>query len=283
MRITEKTISIKGLNINYAESGEGSPMIFLTNGGGFWQCWYYQVKYFAKFYKVFAIDWPGCGESQTTNIPITLEYLLSFFEEFVTKLKLSKIILVGNCIGSSVALSYNVKHKENVTKLVLMNVCPGDRILPNQISRKIIIGINKIPFLKRLSGEIIRLLILKTPIRRKFPNMLFGKINDDSTFLFQKLKEKVKEKKQAKARINLLCSLYTYNVTNILNKKVAPNHLLIWGAENQVASLENHGLYNYKKLESPVFKIIPNGGHLCMYEYPEIINKYILNHINKSK
>ena len=34
----------------------------------FWQCWYHQIKYFAKSYKVFAIDWPGCGESETTDI-----------------------------------------------------------------------------------------------------------------------------------------------------------------------------------------------------------------------
>ena len=283
MRIIEKTISIKGLRINYAESGEGSPIIFLTNGGGFWQCWYYQIKYFSKSFKVYAIDWPGCGESQSTDISITLDFLLSMFEEFVSKLNLKNLILIGNCIGSSVAISYNIKHKENVSKLVLMNICPGDRILPNQFSRKITKGINKIPFFYLLSGEIIRLLILKTPLSRKFPNMLFGKNHDDSTFLFQKLNEIVKEKKQAEARINLLCSLYTYNITNILNNNVAPCHLLIWGGENQVTSFENHGLYNYNKLQSSFFKVIPNGGHLCMYEFPEIINKYLLNHINKSE
>ncbi len=41
----------------------------------------------------------------------------------------------------------------------------------------------------------------------------------------------------------MLCSLHTYNITNIIDKNIAPDHLLIWGGENQVTSFENHGLY----------------------------------------
>ena len=281
MTLEEKHIIINGLAINYVEGGSGQAMIFLHNGGGFWHSWEHQIKYFAKHYNVFGIDWPGFGKSDLPNGLISLELLTDTLSEFIRLLDLKNVILVGNCIGGSAALNYNMNRPEMVHKLLVFNICPGNLIFRLPIMRRYISFLNRHKKSKSLIGSILIFGFTKTPIKRRFPSMLFGNKVDKESDLFKRYVEKFKLKTQTTSRVNMVFSVHTFNLLNYLGEEKAPEHLLAWGEFNSVTSVKNHGYYHYDLLQSNQFEIIKNAGHLCMYESPQITNDIIERYIRK--
>jgi pimeloyl-ACP methyl ester carboxylesterase len=281
MEIKENQITINGGIVNYATCGNGAPMVFLHNGGGFWQCWKHQMEHFSTTYEVFAIDWPSFGGSETPDGLLTMELLYETLNSFITELKLQNIILVGNCIGASVAYLYNIRHPKNVSKLVLFNICPGDLIFPKFFFRSFIPGLNKRPRAKKVMERILKFAFLKTPIKKKFPPILFGNHYNENDALFQQYVEIFKTDKQTRARINLLFSVHTYTFQYYLQTEHNIPHLLIWGEENSVTSYNKHGVLHCDWLQPEQFKLIPNSGHLCMYEDPKLVIETIEDYLNK--
>lgn len=74
------------------------PCSSYTMGGGFWQSWEFQLRYFSKNYHVIGIDWPGFGESDLPEGLISLDLLTETLSEFIRLKALKNVILVGNCI-----------------------------------------------------------------------------------------------------------------------------------------------------------------------------------------
>lgn len=287
LHIKENKIKIGSHQLNYAEFGIGAPMIFLTNGGGFWQSWIQQIKHFSQSYKVYAFDWPGCGNSDIFDKMPELDFFLSILTTFIDHFNLKNIIIVGNCIGASIALKYNILNPGNVKKLILFNICPGDRIFPNKITRRFIKSLNYFTFFKPIISELIRLSIIYTPLKQHFPAMLFGKNTNRDSELYKSLEIKVKQKIQSLSRIDLMASLHSYNCDKIVKDYTIPAHILFWGSENQVTSLEKQGIYHKSLLNPMNFYTIEFGGHLCMYEFPEevnfLIDKYLAFSIYRDK
>jgi pimeloyl-ACP methyl ester carboxylesterase len=280
MSIEEHRIRLNGLEINYAEAGQGQPMIFLHNGGGFWHSWEHQLHYFSKRYKVFGIDWPGFGESQSPDGLITLNLLTEVLNEFIERKTLEKVILVGNCIGGSAALNYTMRMPEKVHKLLVFNICPGNHIYRLSIVRKLLIALNHKRYFKGIFSRILVFGFTNTPIKRQFPKILFGTKADKTSPLFARYIAKYKLKNQTKSRVNMVYSVHTFNLSTYIDPHNVPEHLLVWGHENRVTSLENHGYDNFKILKSDELRIIKNAGHLCMYEKPTETNNIILNYLS---
>ena len=281
MNLEEKKIEIKGLTINYVDGGSGQAMLFLHNGGGFWQSWEYQIKHFSKNYKVFGIDWPGFGESDLPDGLISLDLLTETLSEFIRLQNLENVILIGNCIGGSAALLYNIKRPEMIDKLIIFNICPGNLIFRLPPMRRYIMHLNKRKRSKLIFGSILVFGFTKTPVKRRFPRILFGNLVDNESSLFKRYVEKFKLKTQTTSRVNMVFSVHTFNLLNYLGKKKTPEHLLAWGEYNSVTSLKNHGHYHHKLLKSSQFEVIQNAGHLCMYEQPEMTNTLIENYLSQ--
>lgn len=279
MSLKEKSININALNINYVEGGSGQAMLFLHNGGGFWQSWEYQISHFSENYHVFGIDWPGFGESDLPDGLISLNLLTKTLADFITLLKLENVILIGNCIGGSAALLYNIKHPEMVDKLIIFNICPGDLIFRLPPMRRYIKYLNTRKKSKSIFSSILVFGFTKTPIKRRFPKILFGKNPDKKSRLFEKYIEKFKLQTQTTSRVNMVFSVHTFNLLNYFPKEHIPENMLVWGEFNSVTSLEKHGYYHYNLLRSSRFDIVKNAGHLCMYESPEKVNTLIEDYI----
>lgn len=282
MSLKENQITINGLSLNYAEGGSGQPMIFMHNGGGFWHSWEHQLKHFSKTHHVYGIDWPGFGESEAPDGNITLEILSSTLAEFIRLKGLKNVILVGNCIGGSASLHYATNTTESIDKLLIFNICPGNLIVRLPIMRRYLMYLNRRPKSKRMFKGVLRFSAMKTPIKRKFPKMLFGQNPDRESDLWKRYEMKFKLESQMKSRLKLLFAADSYNLTDYLDEDNIPEHLLAWAEHNTVTSLEDHGNYHYELLQSSRFEIIKDGGHLCMYEQPEQVISLIEDYISKT-
>jgi pimeloyl-ACP methyl ester carboxylesterase len=279
--LEENQIVLQGLSINYVEGGQGTPMIFLHNGGGFWHSWEYQINYFLNNYKVYGIDWPGFGESESPKGLISLDLLNQVLSDFINFKKLKDVILVGNCIGGSAALMYAMNNPNAVSKLLLFNICPGSLIYPISIIRPIFPALNSFPRLKKGLGDFLAFCFTKTPLKRRFPAMLFGKKDWSQSDLYKRYVDKFKSSRQTDSRVNMVFSVHTFNITSYLQTGKIPNHILIWGEQNRVTPLKRHGYLHQQILKSPNFIILNNTGHLCMYEDPSKVNQIIETYINE--
>ena len=264
-----------GISINYVDLGKGDPMLFLHNGGGFWQIWIHQIMHFSKKYRVLAFDWPGFGNSAEISEPLSLDLYFKVLTTFVDNLGLDRIILVGNCIGASVAIQYRYHYPDKVRYLVLMNICPGKRLIRLGIMRWLLFTFGKKRDMKALKS-ILGFLFTRTPVKRIFPRILFGKSLRKDDFLYNKYVVKFKEARQTRARLNLLFASDSYTLEDFVRRdKDISDSLLIWGERNRVAGLRREGFYHQKMCGIITMKIIKEAGHLLMYESPDEVNTLI--------
>ena len=277
--LKESKMTVCNLSINYVEKGTGPPMIFLHNGGGFWNSWQHQLTYFSDKYTVFGLDWPGFGKSDSPEGLISLDLLTAILTEFIAQKKLENLTLVGNCIGGSVALNYAKIHPDKVKNLIIFNICPGSLIYPIRILRKLIPALNNKPVLKSIVRFLFIFAFTKTPIKKKFPKILFGRNFNPDNELSHLYIEKFKLASQTSSRVNLVFSVHTYNIDEYMKNQIVQRHLLIWGGDNKIASLKKHGDYHYNYLKSNEFVTIQNAGHLCMYEKPSEVNQLIESYL----
>jgi pimeloyl-ACP methyl ester carboxylesterase len=279
--ISEKTYHLAGLAINVASAGDGRPVIFLHNGGGFWQSWLHQIKYFRRFFKVYAIDWPGCGKSEYPGYPLNQSLTVRVLKEFIELNNMARVILIGNCIGASAALEYGLGQEKKVEQLIMMNICPGNELIPRIFNKKKIANLKTNSRAFKFRYKMLQVLVPGIITRFYFPKILFGSGVSNDDYLFKQYRIKQKEKNQIRSRFDLMFAAHTYNLENIINHQFAPKHLLIWGEENKVVDFERFGKDYRSKLRSEDFYIIKGAGHLCAYEKPEIVNPLIESHLLK--
>ena len=277
--LKESKMTVCNLSINYVEKGTGPPIIFLHNGGGFWNSWQHQLTYFSDKHTVFGLDWPGFGKSDSPEGLISLDLLTAILTEFIAQKKLENLTLVGNCIGGSVALNYAKIHPDKVKNLIIFNICPGSLIYPIRILRTLIPALNNKPVLKSIVRSIFIIAFTKTPIKKKFPKILFGRNFNPDNELSHLYIEKFKLASQTSSRVKLVFSVHTYNIDEYMKNQIVQRHLLIWGGDNKIASLKKHGDYHYNYLKSDEFVTIQNAGHLCMYEKPTEVNQLIESYL----
>ena len=110
-----------GMTVRYVRSGEGPPLVLLHTIRT-------QLDYFEKLvpelkgrYRVYALDLPGHGRSSLQSGNYTEPFLREAVGEFITKLDLSDVTLVGESIGGVLALTVSVDQADRVRRVVSLN------------------------------------------------------------------------------------------------------------------------------------------------------------------
>jgi pimeloyl-ACP methyl ester carboxylesterase len=116
------TIDLNGVRINYAEIGEGPPIIFVHGLGGCWQNWLENMPRMAELgYRAIALDLPGFGSSPLPPWQITIPEYGRLLGEFREALGLGPCTLVGNSMGGFISAEVAVGEPEWVDRLVLVS------------------------------------------------------------------------------------------------------------------------------------------------------------------
>ena len=280
--IEERQLDVLGCQINYIDEGSGEAIIFLHNGGGFWQIWSHQIRHFSRTHQVLAFDWPGFGESTMGNEPLTVDFAARILAAFVEAVGIDRFVLVGNCIGASTAIRYQNQHPDAVAKLVIMNICPGIRLIRFPPMRPVLFKTGK-RFREGL-GRVMKAIATSRIAARQFPGILFGKTIAKQDPLYQKYVAKFREDRINDSRMKLLFSVNSFTLADFIrDNDTIRNALLIWGRDNRVASLKGQGLYHQRLCQIDHMEVIPDSGHLTMYEAPDRVNQLIEQYISADR
>lgn len=110
-----------GVAVRYVRTGSGPPLILLHTIRT-------QLDYFEKLvpalkgkYQVYALDLPGHGHSSLPPIEYTETYLRKAVSEFIVKLDLKEVTLVGESIGGVLALTVSTELPGRVKQVVSLN------------------------------------------------------------------------------------------------------------------------------------------------------------------
>ncbi len=71
--------------------------------------------------QLLAMDLPGFGQSQVSKVPMTVGNYAEVVEEFIKKLDLKNVIIVGHSFGGRVGIKLSSKYPILVSKLVLVD------------------------------------------------------------------------------------------------------------------------------------------------------------------
>jgi pimeloyl-ACP methyl ester carboxylesterase len=117
-----RRIELPGAEVNYAEIGEGEPILFVHGIAGCWQNWLENLPHFGRSHRAIALDLPGFGASPMPSWSIDMAAYGRLIHDFCEKLGIDRVAaLVGNSMGGFVATEAAIERPSRFEKLVLVS------------------------------------------------------------------------------------------------------------------------------------------------------------------
>jgi pimeloyl-ACP methyl ester carboxylesterase len=117
--VTGKYFSSRGIQLYYETYGKGTPLLFLHGNGGSINDFAYQIPYFAKHFKVIAVDSRAHGNSTDSRDSLSYEMMADDFNALLDSLHLDSCYVLGWSDGGIVGLLLSIRHPEKVKKLAI--------------------------------------------------------------------------------------------------------------------------------------------------------------------
>ena len=249
-------INIDNLNIEYTIEGEGYPVLLLHGWGSSFDVYKGIINTLKNRYKVVALNFPGCGNSDTMENPWNLDDYCNLVLKFINEIGIENPIMFGHSHGGRVTLKMSADGMVNPPKIVLLD---SAGLIPKKSFRQ---------KWRAKSFKIIKT-VLTLPIIKSF-----------SAPLLEKARKHYGSADYNAAPLVLrqtLVSLVNTDLRDILHNIACPT-LLIWG-ENDTAT----PLADAKIIESKIrdcgLCVIKGTGHYSFCERPfeahAIINSFL--------
>ena len=283
-----------GFKICWSVTGEDNkiPIIFLHGFGASRKHWRNNLGYFAKrncaSYSMDLLgfgdsDQPGIRQIGRLNNEIWCNQVRDFIKQVIRPKNSEKVILIGNSLGSLVALTCAVSLEEEIATVIASP-------LPDQIQKGKKKATNKSLFVKfkeRLITlffiffplEIFLFLINKLRIIRLGLNSAYFKKDNIDQELINLVTKPVLRRTSAKSLRAMCIGMSTrdekfqasYLLRKLSTSKKVP-FLLIWGEkDNFIPLFVGKKIANFHRWVK--LKIVPNSGHCIHDEDPSVFNK----------
>ncbi|WP_438445276.1 alpha/beta fold hydrolase [Gorillibacterium sp. sgz5001074] len=112
-------ITIEGVPVQYTVSGSGRDVLLLHGWRASLQSFGFIQESLSKDFKVYALDFPGFGESGEPPVPWGVDEYARFVGKFIEALGIEDPIILGHSHGGRTAIRYAADHP--VRKLVLVD------------------------------------------------------------------------------------------------------------------------------------------------------------------
>lgn len=105
----------------YVDEGKGPQTLLFIHGlGSYLKAWNLNIASLKDQYRCIAIDLPGYGKSSTGNYTFSMSFFAEQVNQFIEKLKLENVVLVGHSMGGQIATHLALTQPSYLDKLVLL-------------------------------------------------------------------------------------------------------------------------------------------------------------------
>jgi len=106
--------------LHYEVYGRGKPVILLHGWLGSWGLWQETMTYLGQYYRTYALDFWGFGESGKKRSTYQVIDFVSLVDQFMDRLGIGKAPLVGHSMGGTVSLLTALSYPERAAKVVVI-------------------------------------------------------------------------------------------------------------------------------------------------------------------
>jgi 2-hydroxy-6-oxonona-2,4-dienedioate hydrolase len=267
--ITENSIYLNGININYRECGTGKPML-LVHGMGSSLVWDKVIEPLSEKLRVIAVDLPGFGKSDKPKINYTIKYYVDFLSDFIKQKQLSEFYLAGLSLGGWITAEYVIKNPLAVEKLILISSA-GLKTVASNIRYPVVFDIVKV---------IIKNIVFAIPgFLDKFLKGSYYDKNMVTEEVYQKFSQYINSPGAKDAYTSVLKNVLTIDKEFEKNlSQIAVPTLIIWGENDPTFPLQYAKKFN-EKISNSNLKTIPESGHTVTIEKPKIFCDFIIDFI----
>jgi pimeloyl-ACP methyl ester carboxylesterase len=106
--------------VHYEVYGRGRPVILLHGWLGSWGLWQDTMAYLGRYYRTYALDFWGFGESGKKRESYDVQDFVTLVDQFMEQLGIERAPLVGHSMGGTVSLSVAIKYPSRVRKVVVI-------------------------------------------------------------------------------------------------------------------------------------------------------------------
>lgn len=116
-------IVVKDIQVNYIDEGNGVPVIFLQGWGTNIELYKKVTDKISTLTRIIALDLPGFGKTKEPPTSWNIDEYTNFVIDFIKKLKLKKVILMGHSFGGRIIIKLMTKLKNEfeVEKIILLD------------------------------------------------------------------------------------------------------------------------------------------------------------------
>ena len=278
--LQHKFANVNGIRLHYVEQGKGELVILLHGWPEFWYCWRKQIPELAKHFHVVAPDLRGYNESDKPKgvAAYSIENVTKDVTELIKVLGYQKATIISHDWGGAVGWQLGMEHPEVVNKLIIMN-SPHPSIMrkhlaenPMQKKRSAYMLFFQIPFLPEL--------FLRLTLKKTLTESFRGWAHNKNAFTDEDIAQYVEAMKKPDAltsSLNWYRAAYRGRGKGGSKKTVSVPTLIIWGENDKALGKElTYDMDKY--FNAPfVIKYISKCSHWVQNEYPELVNKYILD------
>jgi len=155
-------IEVLGLKTEYIESGkaDGIPVLLLHGWGSSFDVYKGVMNALSDRCRLVALNFPGCGNSETMEKPWNLDNYCEFVIKFCESVGLNNPILIGHSHGGRVILKLTATKQMNLPKIVLLD---SAGLIPQKSKKqkrraknfKMIKKVLTAPVIKNFSGDLL--------------------------------------------------------------------------------------------------------------------------------
>jgi len=128
-------VHVNGIRLYYEIYGSGHPFLLMHGNGGSIYDLRNQIKEFAKYFKVIAVDSRAQGLSTDSEQELSFSLMASDMDQLLDSLKIDSAYVLGWSDGGIIGLELALKYPEKVAKLVTSgaNFVPDSTALPAEM------------------------------------------------------------------------------------------------------------------------------------------------------
>lgn len=253
-RLRHEHVAVDGMDIHYVTEGDGPAVLLLHGLGASCITWEENVRPLSERFAVYALDFPGHGDSVKLGATYTTQAGIDLILGFMDAVGVSTAALAGSSMGGLIALHTALEHPERVSHLALINTAGFGREIVGHLR------VMSLPFF----GE-----LLEGPTHRSAKTMMrlvFGKRRDYPEALFQEL---VRTRslpggrdavlKSLREGVNLFGMKPRHRLLRRLHELQVPL-MIVWGALDPVFPAE-HAYAAAEAAPDARFLFFPDAGH----------------------
>ena len=272
---SSQQIAIGGVQLHYSDEGnrlDSTPLLLIHGTSSSLRTWDGVTAQLKNQYRIIRFDLPGFGlTGPNPNRDYSTSYYNQVIDSLLSALHVSRVIIVGNSLGGSIATQYAIYQPAKVRGLVLVDAAglPPAKKTTGAIGFKLA----QMPVINRLLTIITPRELVKKSLQDAYGDT--GKVTDSLTTQYFDM---LTREGNRQALIDRMRQGWQVTDSNFLTKVEAPT-LIVWGSKDRLIPVENAELFQQKIKNSQVH-IWENLGHVPMEEDPgafsDILRKWVM-------